>query len=146
LWSISYVLITINWKLKKGGLRNAQPALLPIGLICTGPDHSMVIASTGHTSTHAPQSPQVSASITAKPSFIAMASNGHDSTQVSQPVHFSALTTAGMNYLPRQIEWNKQKIIRIKFILTAQPLFCQDLKKTFGKNSFFDIFHIKRLF
>jgi hypothetical protein len=67
----------------------------------------MAIASTGQTSTQAPQSPQVSASTTAKPSFIAMASNGHDSTQVSQPVHFSALTTAGMNYLPMQIKTKK---------------------------------------
>jgi hypothetical protein len=69
--------------------------------------YSMLMASTGHTSTQAPQSPQVSASTTAKLSFIAMASNGHDSTQVSQPVHFSGLTTAGMNYLPMQSKTKK---------------------------------------
>jgi hypothetical protein len=72
----------------------------------------MLIASTGHTSTQAPQSPQVSASTTAKPSFIAMASNGHDSTQVSQPVHFSGLTAAGMNYLPMQSKNKENSIIQ----------------------------------
>jgi hypothetical protein len=82
------------------------------------PGYSMAIASTGHTSTQAPQSPQVSASTTAKPSFMAMASNGHDSTQVSQPVHFSELTTAGMYIV------SKSKIVQgitSQFILHGQP-------------------------
>jgi hypothetical protein len=91
--------IAKNRKQIKGGLYIS--AIRPsVNNLCNAPDYSMEIASTGHTSTHAPQSPQVSASTTAKASFIEMASNGHDSTQVSQPVHFSALTTAGMNYLP----------------------------------------------
>jgi hypothetical protein len=54
------------------------------------------MASTGQASMQAPQSPQVSASTTAKPSFIEIASKGHDSTHVSHPVHFSALTTAAI--------------------------------------------------
>ena len=60
------------------------------------------MASTGQTSTHAPQSPHVSGSITAKPSFIEIASNGHDSTHVSQPVHFSRSTTAAIDISSKQ--------------------------------------------
>jgi hypothetical protein len=58
--------------------------------------HSILMASDGQTSTHAPQSPQTSGSTTAFSSFMEIASKGHDSTQDSQPVHFSGSTTAAM--------------------------------------------------
>jgi len=46
------------------------------------------MASEGHSSTQAPQSPQVSASTTALPlSFNSMDSVGHTSTQFPQPEH-----------------------------------------------------------
>jgi hypothetical protein len=48
---------------------------------------------------HAPQSPHVVSSITARPSFIEMEFIGHESTQVSQPVHFSASTFAAIGKL-----------------------------------------------
>jgi hypothetical protein len=58
--------------------------------------HSMRMASSGQTSTHVPQSLQVSGSTTAFSSFMEIASTGHDSTQVSQPVHFSGSMIVAM--------------------------------------------------
>jgi hypothetical protein len=55
----------------------------------------MLIAATGHASTHAPQSTQASPT-TALPSTMLIASLGHSPTQVSQPVHFPSLTFAGI--------------------------------------------------
>jgi hypothetical protein len=61
-------------------------------------DYSMLIASTGHSSTQAAQSTHASASITALLSSILIASLGHESTQDSQPVHVSASIFAGIVY------------------------------------------------
>jgi hypothetical protein len=63
------------------------------------PGYSRLIASLGHVSRHAPQSPQVSGSIAALLSFTAIASNGQDGTQSPQPVHFSWSTFAAMKHL-----------------------------------------------
>jgi hypothetical protein len=59
-------------------------------------DYAISIASTGHSSTHTPQSTQVSASTTALPSTIFIASAGQASTHASQPVHLSSFTFAGI--------------------------------------------------
>ena len=81
--------------------------------------YSRLMASTGHTSTHAPQSPHVSASTTARPSFMAIASNGQDSTHVSQPVHFSGSTTAAIEYL-HKTGWNQPRM-SVYSISTRKP-------------------------
>ena len=60
----------------------------------------MLMAWLGQTSTQAPQSPHVSASMPAVPSFISIALNGQDSMHSSQPVHFSAFTEAAIKDLP----------------------------------------------
>jgi hypothetical protein len=56
----------------------------------------MLIASTGHSSTHTPQSTHASTATVAFSSFILMASLGQQSTQDSHPVHVSAFTLAGI--------------------------------------------------
>lgn len=58
--------------------------------------YSMLIASTGHSSTQTPQSTHFSGSITAFPSCMEIASLGQASKQDSQPVHLSASTFAGI--------------------------------------------------
>jgi hypothetical protein len=54
------------------------------------------IASFGQTSTHAPQSPHVSASTTATFSLTAIASSGHAETHSLQAEHFSASIDAAI--------------------------------------------------
>jgi hypothetical protein len=56
----------------------------------------MLIASSGHVSTHTPQSIHVSLSTLALASATLIASLGHSDTQVSQPVHFATSTFAGI--------------------------------------------------
>jgi hypothetical protein len=63
------------------------------------------IDSVGHTSTHAPQSPQVSGSTTAFVSWIEMASSGQASTQSPQAEHFSASTMADIDSLSPGCSW-----------------------------------------
>jgi hypothetical protein len=58
--------------------------------------YSIEIASTGHSSTQAPQSTQAPSSTTATLSCIEMASTGQESTHAPQPVQVSLLTTAGI--------------------------------------------------
>jgi hypothetical protein len=60
----------------------------------------MLMAWLGQVSTHAPQSPHVAASMTARLSLISIAPSGHDSTHSSQPVHFSGFTEVAMKGLP----------------------------------------------
>jgi hypothetical protein len=57
--------------------------------------YSKLIASTGHASTHTPQSTHASFT-SALPSTILIASLGHSEIQDSQPVHLSLSTTAGI--------------------------------------------------
>jgi hypothetical protein len=72
--------------------------------------YSRLIASTGQTSTQAPQSTQASASITAFSLAILIASLGHSSTHDSHPVHFFLSTLAA-------IIWPFQKSnLQAKFI------------------------------
>ena len=66
--------------------------------------YSMLIASLGQLSTHAPQSPHVDSSITATPSFTAMASKGQEATHCSHPEHFSVSTFAAMEVLQVIVE------------------------------------------
>ncbi len=59
------------------------------------------MASHGHSSTHAPQSPHVSPSTTATPSSLSsIASNGHTSVHAPQPVHFSLSIIAAIPNSP----------------------------------------------
>lgn len=59
----------------------------------------MLIASTGHSLTHAPHSTQ-SSLIFALPSSIIIASTGHTFSQLPQPMHFSLSTFAAINSIP----------------------------------------------
>jgi hypothetical protein len=58
-------------------------------------NQSIVIASTGHSSTQAPQSMHSSVTL-AFPSSITIASVGHDPTHASHPVQVPSLTFAGI--------------------------------------------------
>jgi hypothetical protein len=60
----------------------------------------MLIASFGHSSTHAPHSVHFFSSTFALLSSIAMASTGQTSTQIPQPMHFSWSTFAAISDLP----------------------------------------------
>jgi hypothetical protein len=63
-----------------------------------GPEnhYSMLMASTGHSSTQTPQSTHLSASTTALPSCISMASLGQQSTHAPHPVQVPLSTFAGI--------------------------------------------------
>jgi hypothetical protein len=60
--------------------------------------YSILIASTGHSSTQTPQSTHLSVSTQALPLFIAIASLGQHSKHDSQPVQVSFSTFAGIFY------------------------------------------------
>jgi len=68
--------------------------------------YSILIASTGQTSTQTPQSTQESIFTTALPSTILIASLGHSGTQASQPIHFCSSTLAGINVILSKITVN----------------------------------------
>ena len=71
------------------------------------------MASTGHESTHTPQSTHDSV-IMALPPFILIASLGHSPMHVSQPVHVSLFTFAGITNLHKTTNYyGKPNIIRI---------------------------------
>lgn len=75
---------------------NAVVASRQLILMCPACCYCIVMASTGQTSTQAPQSMQASGSTLALPSAMLIASLGHSETQLSQPVHFSSSTCAGI--------------------------------------------------
>jgi hypothetical protein len=88
--------------------------------------YSMLIASTGHSSTQTPQSTHFSTSMTAFSPSIRMASLGQESKQVSQPVQVSASTFAGITYPFQNI--SNLKVLKktgedIKFSLSLQHVF-----------------------
>ena len=68
---------------------------------------SMLMASFGQTSTHAPQSPQESWSTTAVPFCTEIEPNGQESTHSPQPLHFSASIFAAIKHSPRLLKHSR---------------------------------------